>query len=83
MKPFELKSDILIGFLGKQASISNYFRHLLNLFELNQVDKEKMNKQIFEINVKNTHICIDCGTRTNREEHLNILKITNETDEFS
>ena len=51
-----------MSLLGKQASIANYFRHMINMLELNEVDLNR--KRMFGISMKNTQICIDCGARS-------------------
>ena len=33
--------------------------------------------------MKNTQICIDCGSKSTQEDHFNIMKVSNETNEFS
>ena len=50
---------------------------------MNGLNANEFSKPIFEINLKSISICIDCGNKHNVEEHINVLRISNETNEIS
>lgn len=72
----------MLQLLGKQKSVANYIRHVINLLELNNISRELLNKNAFEIKMKKIYNCLDCGDRHSEYENLSMLKITNETSDF-
>lgn len=58
----------------------NYFRHLLNVVDLNQSGKQQSIRSLFEATLSITEICIDCGKVSSRSETAQTMTLTNETE---